>query len=76
MGELAYRGRRRLRGPGVGQPRGSEVLYTGEPLDGSRIYYNAMRPVADAEQLDAELARADALGYQILKTYVRLMPSS
>ena len=33
-----------------------------------------MRPIADAAQLDAELARAETLEYEILKTYVRLQP--
>lgn len=74
VGELAYRAVGDHEALASGNRVGPRFYYTGGPLDGSRIYYNAMRPVADAEQLDAELARAAALGYDTLKTYVRLKP--
>ncbi|WP_411818618.1 amidohydrolase family protein [Hyphococcus sp. DH-69] len=45
---------------------------TGEALDGNRIYYNFMRPVTEPGQLDLELSRATALGYDMVKTYVRM----
>lgn len=45
---------------------------TGEALDGSRIYYNFMRPVTEPGQLKLELSRAKALGYDMIKTYVRM----
>ncbi|WP_240654787.1 amidohydrolase family protein [Croceicoccus ponticola] len=45
---------------------------TGEALDGGRIYYNFMRPVTEPGQLDREMARAEALGYDMIKTYVRM----
>ncbi|MEH3105952.1 MAG: hypothetical protein PGN09_01295 [Sphingomonas fennica] len=45
---------------------------TGEAIDGSRIYYNFMRPVTEPGQMALEMARADALSYDMIKTYVRL----
>ncbi|WP_139139482.1 amidohydrolase family protein, partial [Sphingobium phenoxybenzoativorans] len=45
---------------------------TGEAIDGSRIFYNFMRPVTEPGQMALELARADALSYDMVKTYVRL----
>jgi len=45
---------------------------TGEAIDGGRIFYNFMRPVTEVGQLARELARAEALSYDLIKTYVRL----
>jgi hypothetical protein len=45
---------------------------TGEAIDGGRIYYNFMRPVTEPGQLALELSRAEALSYDMIKTYVRL----
>lgn len=45
---------------------------TGEAIDGSRIYYNFMRPVTEPGQMALELSRAKALDYDMVKTYVRL----
>lgn len=45
---------------------------TGEAIDGSRIFYNFMRPVTEPGQLQLELERARALTYDLIKTYVRL----
>ncbi len=44
----------------------------GEALDGSRIYYNFMRPVTEPGQMALELSRAKALAYDMIKTYVRM----
>lgn len=51
---------------------GPRYFATGEAIDGSRIYYNFMRPVVDDDQLARELERADALDYDLMKAYVRL----
>lgn len=51
---------------------GPRYFATGEAIDGSRIYYNFMRPVVDDHQLELELERAEALSYDLLKAYVRL----
>jgi Tol biopolymer transport system component len=45
---------------------------TGEAIDGSRIFYNFMRPTFDEQQLRLELQRAQALDYDLMKCYVRL----
>jgi len=45
---------------------------TGEAVDGSRIYYNFMRPVTEPGQMALEMARAKALDYDMVKTYVRM----
>jgi Tol biopolymer transport system component len=50
---------------------GPRYFTTGEAIDGSRIYYNFMRPVQDEGQLELELSRAEALGYDLMKSYVR-----
>jgi Tol biopolymer transport system component len=54
---------------------GPRYFATGEAVDGSRIYYNFMRPVTDTGQLARELARAEALDYDLVKCYVRLRAS-
>jgi Tol biopolymer transport system component len=51
---------------------GPRFLGTGEAIDGSRVYYNFMRPTLSRRQLDLELARAVELDYDMIKTYVRL----
>ncbi|TDC40072.1 amidohydrolase [Micromonospora sp. 15K316] len=51
---------------------GPRYFATGEAVDGSRIYYNFMRPTFDERQLERELERAGALDYDLMKAYVRL----
>ncbi|MFZ3005682.1 MAG: amidohydrolase family protein [Phenylobacterium sp.] len=51
---------------------GPRYFSTGEAIDGSRIYYNFMRPVTEPGQMKLELERAEALSYDLLKSYVRL----
>lgn len=51
---------------------GPRYLGTGEAVDGSRVYYNFMRPTRSVAQLALELERARALDYDLVKTYVRL----
>ncbi len=51
---------------------GPRLFATGEAIDGSRVYYNFMRPTLSPEQLDLEMERGDRLGYDLVKTYVRL----
>ncbi|OLF04684.1 amidohydrolase family protein [Actinophytocola xanthii] len=51
---------------------GPRLFGTGEAIDGSRVYYNFMRPTRSLAQLALELDRAKALGYDLVKTYVRL----
>ncbi|MGH3429888.1 MAG: amidohydrolase family protein, partial [Mycobacteriales bacterium] len=51
---------------------GPRYLGTGEAVDGSRVYYNFMRPTLSRTQLKLELERAVGLEYDLIKTYVRL----
>ncbi|MCE7006507.1 amidohydrolase family protein [Kibdelosporangium philippinense] len=55
-----------------GSQIGPRFLATGEAVDGSRIYYNFMRPTLSRKQLDLEMSRAIALEYDMIKTYVRM----
>ncbi len=51
---------------------GARHFATGEAIDGSRIFYNFMRPVTEPGQMALELSRAQALSYDMIKTYVRM----
>ncbi|MDB5453769.1 MAG: amidohydrolase, partial [Caulobacteraceae bacterium] len=51
---------------------GPRYFSTGEAIDGGRTYYNFMRPVSEPGQMALELERAKALGYDMMKSYVRL----
>jgi Tol biopolymer transport system component len=55
----------------AGVRMGPRYFATGEAIDGSRIYYNFMRPVTEPGQMALELSRAKALSYDLLKSYVR-----
>ena len=57
---------------GAGVRRGPRVFGTGGPFDGSRIYYSGGVPLAADTQLPQELRKTVALGYDLIKTYVRL----
>ncbi|WP_238150982.1 amidohydrolase family protein [Kribbella sindirgiensis] len=55
-----------------GSLRGPRYFATGEAIDGSRVYYNFMRPTLSVRQLGLELDRVEGLAYDLVKTYVRL----
>ena len=55
-----------------GVRRGPRVFSTGGPIDGSRIYYAGGVPLAGVGQVPQELQKATQLGYDLIKTYVRL----
>jgi imidazolonepropionase-like amidohydrolase len=57
---------------GAGSRRGPRVFSTGGPFDGNRIYYAGGVPLAGGGQLPQELQKATQLGYDLIKTYVRL----
>ncbi|HJU42599.1 MAG TPA: LpqB family beta-propeller domain-containing protein [Vicinamibacterales bacterium] len=59
---------------GAGIRRGPRVFSTGGPFDGSRIFYAGgvgLGPSGD-QQLSLELEKTRQLGYDLIKTYVRL----
>jgi imidazolonepropionase-like amidohydrolase len=51
---------------------GPRVFTTGEPFDGTRIYYPGGTALDGGTQLTAQLARAQKLNFDLIKTYVRL----
>ncbi|HJZ76871.1 MAG TPA: amidohydrolase family protein, partial [Vicinamibacterales bacterium] len=51
---------------------GPRLITTGEPLDGTRIYYPGGTSLGDTGQLPLELQHARDFGYDFVKTYVRL----
>ena len=51
---------------------GPRYFATGEAIDGSRVYYNFMRPTLSLRQLGLEIDRVEGLAYDLVKTYVRL----
>jgi Tol biopolymer transport system component/imidazolonepropionase-like amidohydrolase len=56
----------------AGRRPGPRVFIAGDPFDGSRVYYPGGVSITSDEQLDRELDRANALGVDFFKTYVRL----
>jgi imidazolonepropionase-like amidohydrolase len=51
---------------------GPRVFATGEPFDGTRIYYPGGVALDGGGLIDQQLARAVALDFALIKTYVRL----
>jgi imidazolonepropionase-like amidohydrolase len=51
---------------------GPRVVATGEPLDGTRIYYPGGVALDGGAQIEERLVRAESLGFDFIKTYVRL----
>ncbi|MBI1874101.1 MAG: PD40 domain-containing protein [Acidobacteria bacterium] len=51
---------------------GPRVFSTGNPFDGTRIYYAGGTSLDGGAELPLELERANRLGYDLVKTYVRL----
>jgi Tol biopolymer transport system component len=70
-GDHAYRALRDKESYASGTSVGPRHFMTGEMLDGKSLEWEFARPVEDAAQLELELSRAEALGYDVLKTYVR-----
>jgi len=50
---------------------GPRYFMTGEMFEGSRNEWEFARPVFDEKQLQLDLSRAEALGFDLIKTYVR-----
>jgi Tol biopolymer transport system component/imidazolonepropionase-like amidohydrolase len=51
---------------------GPREFVTGRIFDGTRIYYAGPLSLSAGAQVSGELARAGAMGYDLVKTYVRL----
>jgi Tol biopolymer transport system component/imidazolonepropionase-like amidohydrolase len=72
QGELAYQQMEEKESFASGSRVGPRFFAAGEPIDGERGYYGTDHGVTNLKQLEMELARAQALEYDNLKTYVRL----
>jgi Tol biopolymer transport system component len=70
-GDPAYRALEDKEALASGARIGPRHFMTGEMLEGSRLLWSFSRPVEDAAQLRLELSRAQALGYDVIKTYMR-----
>ncbi|MEU5696849.1 amidohydrolase family protein [Actinosynnema sp. NPDC020468] len=70
-GDPAYRALEDRESLASGARIGPRFFMTGEMLDGSRLGWEFARPVRTHQQLDLELDRARALGYDLIKTYER-----
>lgn len=68
----AFEGQEEREAIASGARVGPRVITTGEPLDGSRIYYPGGVALDGGGLVDLQLARAAALGFDFIKTYVRL----
>ncbi|MFH8371033.1 amidohydrolase family protein [Streptomyces sp. NPDC018031] len=55
-----------------GRRVGPRVFAGGDALEGARCYYNVGRPVTSDEEVEREVAKARALGHDLVKTYVRM----
>jgi Tol biopolymer transport system component/imidazolonepropionase-like amidohydrolase len=55
-----------------GRRLGPRLLLTGEPIDGTRIYYSGGVALDGGADIDAYVGRAQTLGFDLIKTYVRL----
>jgi imidazolonepropionase-like amidohydrolase len=51
---------------------GPRLITTGEPFDGTRVYYPGGTSLGDTGQVPLELQHAKDFGYDFIKTYVRL----
>ncbi|EWM12197.1 amidohydrolase family protein [Kutzneria sp. 744] len=71
-GDLAYQMVENREAMEAGTRVGPRYLGSGQALDGSRAFYNCMRPIHSAQQLERELDRAQGLDYDQLKSYMRL----
>lgn len=72
LGDPDYRAVETREAYASGARVGPRFFASGEAIDGERVYYNFMRPTTSEAQLDLELARAKALEYDMVKTYVRM----
>ncbi|MEU5645911.1 amidohydrolase family protein [Streptomyces milbemycinicus] len=55
-----------------GRRIGPRLFAAGDALEGTRTYYGVGRPTTNQEEVAREVAKAEALGHDLLKTYVRL----
>jgi Tol biopolymer transport system component len=74
VGDQVYRAVEDREAIQAGARVGARFFAMGEPFDGSRIFYNFMRPTTSMEHMPIELSRIREMDYDYLKTYVRIPP--
>lgn len=73
VGDRVYHAMEDREALAAGERVGPRFFATGEPIDGSRVYYGFIgRPTTSMEQIPLEMSRAIELDYDYMKTYVRL----
>jgi Tol biopolymer transport system component len=72
MGDEPYRSLEEVESQQSGAAPGPRYFWSGEPVDGGRIFYAWMRPDPTTSSMTTDLARLAKLNPDILKTYVRL----
>jgi Tol biopolymer transport system component len=72
MGDEPYHALAEVESQESGVAPGPRYFWSGEPVDGSRIFYAWMRPDPTASSMTTDLSRLAQLKPDILKTYVRL----
>ncbi len=55
-----------------GRRIGPRQFFTGGQMDGTRTYFSFANAIVNDHQLEMELDRAEVLGYDLIKTYIRL----
>lgn len=75
VGDQVYRAMEDRDSLRAGARVGPRFYATGEPVDGSRVYYNFMRPTTSDAEVSRELTRAKQMDYDFVKSYVRLQAS-
>ena len=55
-----------------GRRIGPRIFMTGAAMDGDRVYYTSNLAIDDEEELAREMQRGFDIGYDLVKTYVRL----
>ncbi|MFB7274638.1 amidohydrolase family protein [Streptomyces sp. NPDC056244] len=71
LGGFAYEALRLKESVAAGRTAGPRLFATGELIDGSRVAYSMGRAHRTEDGVRRTLARAEALDYDFLKTYVR-----
>ena len=71
-GGLPFESRALMESWDSGQRPGPRLFFAGPQLDGSRRFFPFATHIESDERLERELARAEILGYRLLKTYTRL----
>jgi Tol biopolymer transport system component len=70
-GDAVYRALEDKEALESGDRVGPRHFMTGEMFEGTRVEWDFARPVYSQRQLELDLSRAEALGYDVIKTYVR-----